>query len=206
MEKKLSREELWANKKTMAEFLKEPLNKKLYDVYMGIKKNAPLQDFHTLGLFNEVYYQCSRIIIENNRDLNLSSVISEIKENLGWDYSSSIVVNMIYAVLSLRHGNTEEINDVLYKIKKHYLFEQRHPPFYEMSEACKAKGEFYDFDPIPTTLSDAPIVQIPMPIVNPQNSGSINIYLNLNNQFTGEIKAVNVNSPGNCIANKITKE
>lgn len=129
MEQELPREMLWVDKTTMKEFLKEPLNQKLYEVYLGIKRNAPSQDFHTLQLFNEVYYICSKIICDNRPDPDLNHYIRIVKNDMGWDYPSSIVVNMIYAVLSLREGNTKEIEMLLEAIRQHYRMNTYKTPF-----------------------------------------------------------------------------
>lgn len=144
MEQILPREVLWVDKKTMGEFLIEPLNRKLYEVYLDVKRNALSQDFQTLKLFNEVYYICARIVYEKQHDADLNSYIKEIKNDLGWDYPSSVVLNMIYAVLSLRKGNSEEVERTILKIRKHYRMDSYKSPFSLFVEEEKSTGASYD--------------------------------------------------------------
>jgi hypothetical protein len=203
MENKLPREFFWVNKTTMGDFLKEPLNKKLYEVYLSIKRKTPSQDFQTLKLFNEVYYQCSRIIVENNSELELCDIINDIKANLGWNFSTSIVVNMIYAILALRRNNTTEVNSFLERIVSHYKLEQYKTPFYMMTESCKANGDSYVFEPHITQDEILQAIKIPIDIQTFKKNDGIHITVNMNNQFTGEIKSINVNSPGNIVGKEI---
>ena len=155
MEQILPREVLWGNKKTMGEFLKEPLNQKLYEVYLDVKRNAPSQDFQTLELFNEVYYMCARIVYENQHDADLDSYIKEIKKDLGWDYPSSIVLNMIYAVLALRKGNSKEISSTIQKIRKHYRMDEYKSPFSKFVDGEKSTGKTYHVDFENRTMIDS---------------------------------------------------
>lgn len=191
MAQKIPRELLWVDKKRMSEFLEEPLNKKLYEVYLNIKRKVPSQDFQTLKLFNEVYYQCCRIVSANDPDIDLDDIIKEIKEDLGWEYSTSLVVNMIYAVLSLRKGNSKEVKEVLLKIERHHCLSQYKTPIYMMTETCKANYEFYDLEKYFNT-PDVPVsISIPLPSLNNIENG-IHITLNINNEYTGEIKQMQV--------------
>lgn len=203
MENKLPREFFWVDKTKMSEFLKEPQIKKLYEVYLGIKRKTPSQDYQTLKLFNEVHYLCSKIVYENNADVELNTIICDARNNLGWDYSTSIVINMIYCILSLRKNNSEEILSVIKKIEKHYRLDQYKTPFYLMVLDCKEHGEFFDFVPNYSQEKILSTKEIPINIVGLNHRGDIHITLNLNNQYTGEIKSINVNSPGNIVGKEI---
>ena len=128
MNQRLPRNMFWVDKTKMGDFLKEPLAKKLYEVYIDFKQKLPNQKYHTLKLFNEVFYQCSRIIALNKSMPDLSHVLSDIKSNLGWDYSTSIVVNMMYVVLSLQKNKTPGVTAFIKSIEHHYrLGQYRHP-------------------------------------------------------------------------------
>lgn len=157
MEQFLPREVLWADKTTMGSFLNETLNQKLYQVYLGIKKKAPSQDFRTLELFNEVYYICSRIVNENLPEVDLNPYIQEIKRDLGWDYPTSIVLNMIYAVLALREDNSIEVKNTIRKIREHYKMDHCKSPFSvfvddEISKGQSYRVEFEDLNKIDLVL------------------------------------------------------
>ena len=139
-----SRETFWIDNKLMAEFLKEPLNRQLYDVYMSARNSVVPQDFHTLQLFNEVYYLCARIVLEENERAELGDYIKIVKDDLGWNYPSSLVVNMVYCVLSLRRGNTKAVEILLEQIRHHYRMDTYETPFSRFVEDCKNRGESYD--------------------------------------------------------------
>lgn len=146
MEELLPRAILWADKKKMKEFLSEPLNKKIYDVYLNIKKEGVIKDYETLKLFNEVYYQCSRIVNCETQQINLNDIISDIKTNLGWRFSSSLVVNMIYAVLALRRNNSITVIHIINSIKEHYKLDTCATPFSKMVKDCAEKNEWYTIE------------------------------------------------------------
>lgn len=156
MEELLPREILWADKKTMKEFLQEPLNQKIYEVYLNIKRDGAIKDYDTLKLFNEVYYQCSRIVNCTRQTISLNDIISDIKKNLGWYFSTSLVVNMIYAVLALRHDNTPSAVHLINRIKDHYRLETYVTPFSKMVKECVERNEWYTIEfPIKTNTIHA---------------------------------------------------
>lgn len=192
MENLLSREAFWTEKTLLADFLKEPLNEKLYEVYMNLKRKTPQQDFQTLQLFNEVYYICSRVVLEDNPRAELKDYIKLIKDDMGWDYPSSMVVNMVYVVLSLRRRNTETVNRLIEQIRHHYKMDIYHSPFSLFVDACLQRGEQYDirFELQPLKLANIKtfeklIKRNSTPIIQVQHA------------------EINVNSPGNFITNKL---
>lgn len=144
MEQTIHGAEVWENKGTLSEFLKEPLNEKLYQVCLNIKRRSPSQDFQTLRLYNEVYRLCSQVVYENSKSPDLKDYISRIKEDMGWDYPTSVVLNMIYAVLSLRRGNSEEVIMFLDCIRKHYKMDERKNPFTNFVEEEQLQHHQYD--------------------------------------------------------------
>ena len=160
------------------------------------------QNYKTLDLFNEVYYLCSRIIVENNSDQELNSIIQDIKTDLGWKYSTTLVINRIYAELALRKENTLEVKSLVKKIETHYKFGEYKTPFYLMAESCKSNGDFYEFEPQVTTCA-SPSPSNESEKITEINMNGIHITLNFNNHYSGEIKAINVNSPGNIIGKEI---
>ncbi len=185
--RKIPREMLWVDKREMKEFQKDPLNQKIFEVYLNIRRNSPLQDFHTLQLFNEVYYLCSRVVYENEPEPYLDDYIQEIKRDLGWDYSTSTVLSMIYCVLSLRQGNSIEVNNFLKKIENHYRFETYKTPFNLFVEEEKRKNLSYNIE-IGTIL-----LSVENNIYNTnQEYNNLTINLQINNNFLGDIKKLNV--------------
>ena len=127
----------------MADFLTLPLNKQLYEVYMNYRHNRN-QDYRTLDLFNEVYYISARIVLEDNEQAKLGDYIKIIKEDMGWNYTSSLVVNMVYCVLALRRGNSKAVESLLEQIRHHYRMECQDSPFSRFVKDCIKRGESYD--------------------------------------------------------------
>ena len=191
MKQRTSRENLWTDKRKMSEYLEEPLNQKLYQVYLGVKRKTPSQDFHTLRLFNEVYYICSRIIYENNPAPDLNDYIQAIKNDMGWDYPTSVVMQMVYAVLSLRKGNSAAVNYVAELISIHYRMNYYKTPFGKFVEEEKSRGRMYDVLPkdghnVKKIISD--ILQNVAILINHDihfEDKEVKLTLNIINHFAG---------------------
>ncbi len=194
MEHLLPRETLWADKKTMEEFLKEPLNQKLYDTYLNIKRNGVHQDYQTVKLFNEVYYQCSRIVNSEIDEIELHQLIEDIKNDMGWTYSSSLVMNMIYTVLSLRKDNSPSVVGIINKIKEHYRLDKFLTPFAKLVNECAKKNEYYyvDFKGDKSFLQSVLNHVCQMPL-GKEKAVSPNIIIQV------QQAEINVNCPGNQI-------
>ena len=194
MNQKLTRETFWKDKSLMADFLKEPLNKKLFEIYLGIKRNAPSQDFHTLQLFNEVYYICSRILHESSPQSELTEYISEIKKDMGWDYPTSIVVNMVYVVLSLSKQNSHSAAIMINKIRQHYKMDSYHTPFTQFVNEEMRMGNRYDIA-FGDTAQIETLKAKSLPALSKEESvqeKTIHITVNINNSITGDIQHADI--------------
>ena len=100
---------LWTDKTSMEEFLREPINERLYYFYLDLKKIrcqfSP--DNSALLLFNEIYYQLTRVEYEHDLDLNLDEYTQEIEANTtGKEYGIIFVYKMFFAFLLLRQNNS----------------------------------------------------------------------------------------------------
>lgn len=108
MKPKLPRFMLWTDKTSMEEFLREPINKRLYYFYLDLN-NIRCQigpDQSMLRLYNEIYYQLTKIEYENNLDFKLDDYTQKIEDNIGKDYSILFVYKMFFAFLLLRENNS----------------------------------------------------------------------------------------------------
>ena len=144
MENLSSRESFWKDKTCMADFLTEPLNQQLYDVYMTARCTMVSQNFRTLKLFNEAYYICARIVLEDNERADLGDYIMMVKADMGWDYPSSLVVDMVYSILSLRRGNSKAVEAFLEQIRQHYRMDVYDSPFSRFVKDNLRRGNSYD--------------------------------------------------------------
>lgn len=108
MKAKLPRIMLWKDKTSMEEFLHEPINERLYDFYLELKNTrwhfGP--DNNALLLFNEIYYQLTKVEYENNLDFNFDDYTQEIEANTGKEHSIVFVYEMFFAFLLLRENNS----------------------------------------------------------------------------------------------------
>lgn len=157
MKPKLPRVLLWTDKTSMDEFFVEPINRELYDSFLEIRRLsariAPMRE--ALRLFNEIYYQMTRVEYENKLDVDIDSYVQDIKANMGMLHSAIFVFKMIIAFLSLRSNNTEATNNFLKAaMNTHYNL------FDEWSKRCLSKTRSYkhkfivDLTPCPRDIKD----------------------------------------------------
>lgn len=124
MKPKLPRALLWTDKTSMEDFLKEPVNEKLYECYLYIKRSTLNDDGlkRPLKLFNEIYYQLTRLEYENDFNFDIDRYIQDIKANIGSLHSSKFVLRIMYAFLAIRENNPR-ISIFFFKILSDRLFQ-----------------------------------------------------------------------------------
>ena len=109
MKPKLPRELLWTDITSMDEFLNEPVNREMYEMFLKIKQRTLLlksSEYAVIKIFNEVYYQCTRIAYEQDPDIRLESYITDIKSNMGTYNHARVVYGLIFFLFSHRSNNT----------------------------------------------------------------------------------------------------
>ena len=110
MKPKLPRVLLWTDKNLLDDFLKDPINGELYDYYLEL--------IHCMGseggerrpvkIFNEFYYQLTKLEYENYIDVDVDQIMQDIKGNLGLLHTSRIVILMMYEFYFIRRNNPKE--------------------------------------------------------------------------------------------------
>jgi len=113
----LPREMLWTDKKTLKEFFEldsvndlfYTLLKQLSDDYFSVEEDA-------LAVYNEVYYMLTRIAYENPKDYEIGKYAFEIKESLGWSYSATLVMSMVYFLAEMDRTTALNINKPFMKM------------------------------------------------------------------------------------------
>lgn len=111
MTPKLPREMLWTDKKTMDEFFElDPVNEDFFDVFVSLREEPFDVQTDEVKVFNEVYYQVTRMVFEHPLPTDLSKYISDIKANMGWNYSAELVMSMAYYLISLIEKNERPLN------------------------------------------------------------------------------------------------
>ena len=116
---------LWTDKSSMEEFLCEPINKSLYGLYLELRDErwhiGP--DESAVLLFNEIYYQLTKLEYEYNFDYNFNfdDYTQEIEANrAGKEHGVIFVFKMFFAFLLLRQNNTSVAKAFQRSIYYHY--------------------------------------------------------------------------------------
>lgn len=153
MKPKLPRELLWREVESMDEFFEmEPVNQELYSVFIKLREEPFAIQADPLKVFNEVYYQATRLVYENPMPHELRDFANDVKANMGWKYSSELVISMAYWLLQLSEDAHTELNPVLKsEIRYRYMRRAFWAPFsklYRKLAGRKVRVQFH-FHPRP---------------------------------------------------------
>ena len=91
----LPKEFYWVDLKTMEDFFRlDPVNEEFYETFMELSEEPFGITLDAVKVFNEVYYTITRYHYENT--YTSFNYPSEIKADLGWNYSVELVMSMAY--------------------------------------------------------------------------------------------------------------
>ncbi len=96
---RLPREFLWKDVDSMDNFLHDPLNKELYEIYKTVKDSPFKITIPDVNVFNELYYLCVALRF---RDFGANELEEIIFADTGRKYAPSLLISMIYAVFILQ--------------------------------------------------------------------------------------------------------
>lgn len=153
----LPREMLWTDKKTMEEFFElDPVNKEFYEVFITLRGEPFSVTEDAVKVFNEVYYQLTRMMFEDPMSSNREKYETDIQANLRWDCSPALVMTMIYFIRALNAKCIKSLssyffNDILeeYGYSLYWkMFGQRYLKLHSNSVWMK-----YKFRPAPRPVS-----------------------------------------------------
>lgn len=108
----LPREMLWTDKLSMDEFFElDHVNNEFLEVYC-ILRGEPYSAIHieVVMVFNEVYYQVTRMIYEHPLPNDLPNYISDVKANMGMNYCAEAVMTMSFFLISLIGKRAKHLN------------------------------------------------------------------------------------------------
>ena len=158
MKPKLPRALLWNDKTSMEEFLNESVNREMYDIFLKIKEWTLLlkdTEYSVLKIFNEVYYQCTKIVYEQNPNVQLRDYTIDIKSNMGSYNLAKVVYGLIYFLLSHRIENS--LIDIKYCaafLKRFIYFAENHEKEIFEQELGLPKNIYtIDLSPRPCAIS-----------------------------------------------------
>lgn len=152
----LPREMLWTNLKTMGQFLKlDPINGAFHGVFMTLHEKAYLVELDEVKVFNEVYYQITRMAYERPAPRDLARYIADVRENMERKYSVELVMTMLYFMILQVKRETPLVNRFfLMTIAEVY----RKCPYWEFFKTLNIRlskrNLFYKFSPCPVSPED----------------------------------------------------
>ena len=105
------REFIYRNRPDIDAFLEESeLWSNLYGLFLGIKDNAYYLKIPAVTMFNEVRYQCVRVMLDKHPEENIwMNYLNNAKDTLGWRYASDLCFSLVYAVLSLMENPPKQV-------------------------------------------------------------------------------------------------
>lgn len=149
----LPREFLWKDFQSMDEFFRlDPINEDFFEVFVKLREEPFAVQADEVKVFNEVYYQVTRIVYEHPLPNELQRYMNDIKANLGWNYSAELVMSMSYFLIALIERNERPINRFFTKtINERFFVCLYWKPFKHRFETLKKerKSLEYQFPPCP---------------------------------------------------------
>lgn len=144
---------LWTDKEDLTDFFHlDEVNEEFYDVLCELKDATQLGDIDEVKLFNEVYYQATRIVFERPMPDDLPRYILDIKGNVGKEISAELVMTMVYHLLILIRITDRPINKFYISLIRDKLYRSIYwKPFKHCFEKLKKEGKHlsYTFKPCP---------------------------------------------------------
>ena len=127
----LPRQMLWSDFKTIDRFYKiDPLNSQFHEVLKTIQISPFEEKKDDTNVFNEVYYQMTRMSYERAMPSDLKRYVVDIRGNIGLSYGVELVMTMLYFLMSLVDKNSRQFDSNLLKtIKEWYKKSSYWKPF-----------------------------------------------------------------------------
>lgn len=148
----LSREFLWTDLNTMDEFFRlDPVNEVFFDTFVTLREKPFGVKLDAVKVFNEVYYTVTRFYYEQAFGSDVPNYASDIKADLGWNYSAELVLSMAYWLTEI----AQEKMRVLFRVnlRDMYCGCGYWIPFSDSYAQLKESGKRlkYDFKPRPVS-------------------------------------------------------
>lgn len=149
---------LWTDKEDLTDFFHlDEINEDFYDVLCELKDTAHLGDIDEVKLFNEVYYQVTRIVYERPMPNDLPRYIADIMENLRDEISMDLVMTMVYNILILIQITDRTINNFFISLIRDNFYKSIYwKPFKHCFEKLKKEDKHltYSFKPCPYPINE----------------------------------------------------
>ena len=152
----LPRQLLWKDLMTMDEFFHlDTINEAFFEVFVTLREEPFAVQTSEVKVFNEVYYQITRMLFEYPMPSDLPKYVNDIKANMGWNYSAELVMSMAYYLMSLIEKQERPLNKFFTKaINEKYFGCLYWKPFKHCFERLKKEKRHvkYRFHPRPVGL------------------------------------------------------
>ena len=149
---------LWSELVSIDEFFQlDPINEDIYEVFLTLREDPFNIQADALKVFNEVYYQVTRMCYEYPMPADLDKYIADIKANLGWNYSAELVMSMAYQIISFFEKKERPVNKFFTKaIYEKYVSCKYWEPFEQLFFSLKKKNRpiIYPFPPQPVPIAE----------------------------------------------------
>lgn len=152
----LPREMLWTDFKTMDQFYElDPVNKDFCEVLMTLHEKPFDVKSDEVRVFNELYYQMTRMMYERPAPRDLAKYRLDIMRNLGWNYSVELIMSMLYFMNSLIEKRELRLNRFFaITIEEQYSKCLYWKPFKDCYNGIRRQERLaYDFPPRPVSPS-----------------------------------------------------
>lgn len=141
----------------MEEFFRlDRINEAFFEVFVTLRDEPFCVKTDEIKVFNEVYYQITRMVYDYPMPSDLSKYISDIKANMGWNFSAELVMSMAYFLISLMDKHDRPFNKFFTKSINEKFFGCLYwKPFKHRFEQLKKEKRRlrYSFRPSPVDVS-----------------------------------------------------
>lgn len=179
---------LWTDKTTIQEFLNDnPPNQELYKTFVKLKGDSSFITLSAEQVFNEVYYQLSRMSYENMHKDDLGEYMEDIRIHLRWSYAADLVLSMVYVVASLTQDPKLSLNQYQLKvIENKCWFGLFWHPFIDCMKKIQKKGMLRQVEILPYYNNGKNIVLRPHQLVLNAPQAKVNIIMDNHGNITCE--------------------
>ena len=188
MKPKLPRALLWTDKDSLDEFMNEPVNRDMFEMLFKIRRDTILLKdayYSATKFFNEVYYQCTRIVYEQDKDAFIHNYLADIKSNIGTYNHARVVYGLIFYLLFHRNNNSLTEKKFASNFLLCYVFNGRYQ--IEFPKETESSIKTYDIDLSPRPCSTSSISNMLIDwdeVTNHYDKESIDCIVNLYDEVT----------------------
>lgn len=141
---------IYRERESIESFLEESqLWKDIYEVFLRVKDNAYYLKVPSVKMFNEVRYQCVRLMLDKHPEENVYvNYLNNARDTLGWRYASDLCFSMVYAVMSLIKNTPMQVTHFCTILSENRLKGDRcyFPYFNQLVEEKKTTEVQYEID------------------------------------------------------------